>query len=311
MPPPPLRIGTRGSKLAIAQSHIVADALRGARPGLPIEIVPIHTAGDADQVSRLDAIGNKGVFTKAIEVALLEGRIDLAVHSLKDVPIAQGFRLNESPMDLAIVGVLPRADPRDVLICRQGEPIAAWNSAGATIGTSSVRRAMQLRTRFPKARCADIRGNIDGRLAKLRSGEFDAIVLALAGLQRAGLFEPATMSILDLSTMLPAPGQGVIALQARQDDAATIEHIAAVNHPQTQHLARLEREIVARLGCDCHSPIAVLAHPFSGRVRLDVAFALTDNSPELSRLSVQSGPGDPMRAVDEAAEQVRIAREAS
>jgi hydroxymethylbilane synthase len=238
-------------------------------PGASTEVVIIRTTGDAVTDRPLHAFGNKGVFTREIELALLAGTIDVAVHSLKDVPIAQGFT-----QALRIAAVLPRADPGDVLICRSFDSIRSLPD-GARVGTSSLRRRMQLLWHRPDLNCIDIRGNIDTRIDQLNGDAFDAIVLARAGLVRASLFDTRIMHDVPIDVMLPAPGQGVIGLQTRADDDAHL--IARLTDPTTDACARAERELVARLGCDCHSPLATFCRPVDGVLELSACLGDADN----------------------------------
>lgn len=249
----PVRIGTRGSPLALAQASEARARLLAAHPWLPgdqVSIRPIRTTGDQEQNRKLSEIGGKGLFTREIEDALLAGEIDLAVHSMKDMPTLQ-------PDGLAIVCLLPREDPRDMLISRAAASIADL-PIGAVMGTSSLRRqALLLRAR-PDLKIVMLRGNVETRLAKLDMGAVDATVLAVAGLRRLGL-QPGGANILAVDTMLPAVAQGAIGIEARCDDAEIIRLLQPLNHPPTEFTVRAERAFLAALDGSCRTPIAALA----------------------------------------------------
>jgi hydroxymethylbilane synthase len=243
-----LRLGTRGSALAMAQARMVADALSAG--GARVEIVKITTQGDVRTDVPLSVIGGRGVFAAELEQALRDGRVDLAVHSAKDLP-------STLAADLALAAFLPREDARDVVIARGGESLTAL-APGAAVGTSSPRRACQLRALRPDLVLRDIRGNVDTRLRKLDSGEYDAIVLAAAGLRRLGLAARITQT-LDAATMLPAVGQGAIAVEVRADDAATTAAVAPLDDAATRVAVTAERAFLARLGAGCTAPAAAHA----------------------------------------------------
>jgi hydroxymethylbilane synthase len=243
-------IGTRGSKLALVQTHMVRDALLAAHPGLAVEVERITTKGDVVLDRPLSAIGDKGLFVAEIEQALREGRIDLAVYSAKDLPAAL-------PHDLAIAAFPRRADPRDALVSRARLRLAEL-PAGALVGTSSLRRACQLRSLRPDLRIEDLRGNVDTRLRKLREGQYDAIVLAAAGLERLGLAGEVA-EYLDPRTMLPAVGQGVLAVEARAADEATAALLAPLDDSFARVAATAERAFLARIGGGCQVPVAAYA----------------------------------------------------
>lgn len=245
-----LRIGTRGSRLALAQANWVADALRHTHPGLNVELVIIQTTGDRILDSSLNRIGGKGVFTREIEIALLDGRIDVAVHSLKDLPTTQ-------PAGLALAAITEREDPRDVLLAAR--PIRLEDlTAQDTVGTSSLRRRAQLMRLSPRVRVADIRGNVPTRLRRMLDGEYTAIVLAAAGLIRLELEVPY-IQFMDDGLMLPAPGQGALGLQARADDVATASLLAALHHHDSARCCLAERAVLQGLGGGCQLPLATLA----------------------------------------------------
>ncbi len=267
----PLRIGTRGSPLALAQAAIVRDALAAAHPDLPRgEIVVIRTTGDRVQDRKLDEIGGKGLFTKEIEEALLSGSIDLAVHSMKDMPTFL-------PEGLIIDCLLKRADPRDALFARDCASIAELPK-GATVGTSSLRRQAQLLALRPDLKVTTLRGNVDTRLAKLAAGAADATLLALAGLHRLGMPRQPS-AILSPEEMLPAVAQGAIGVETRADDAPTRELLRPLNDGPTELAVMAERACLAVLDGSCHTPIAALAEPMAeGRWRLRSLIALPDGS---------------------------------
>lgn len=244
-------IGTRGSALARWQTAYIESRLRQAWPGLDVQVRLITTQGDRIVDTPLPLIGGKGVFTAELEAALHSGEIDFAVHSLKDLP-------TEMPDGLTIGAVPERAPVADALISRRGDSFANL-PAQAVIGTSSRRRAAQLRHRRPDLRLADIRGNVDTRLRKGLDpgGEYDAIILAQAGLDRLGLTEHITES-LPLDLMLPAPGQGALAVQCRHD-AASCDLLAPLNHLPTRLAVTAERAFLAALGGGCSLPIAAYA----------------------------------------------------
>ncbi|WP_279340860.1 hydroxymethylbilane synthase [Zavarzinia aquatilis] len=246
-----MRIGTRGSPLALAQAHMVRDLLAAAHPDLlPAEIVIIKTTGDKVLDRSLSEIGGKGLFTKEIEEALLDGGIDLAVHSMKDVATVL-------PDDLVIDCFLEREDPRDALI---GAASLAALPAGARVGTASLRRGAQLKARRPDLVVESLRGNVGTRLSKIADGTFDATFLALAGLRRLGLADKAT-GILAPEDMLPAIAQGIIGIERRISDTRVAALLAPLNHGPSALAATCERAFLAGLDGSCRTPIAGLARP--------------------------------------------------
>jgi hydroxymethylbilane synthase len=250
-----LRLGTRGSLLARTQSGLVARMLEHRHPGLRVEEVVLVTSGDVIADRPLHEVGGKGLFTKELELALLRGEIDFAVHSFKDVPVTEPL---VERGELIIASVPQREDPRDVLVSLGARKITDLKQ-GARIGTGSLRRKCQLLAQRPDVVIEPIRGNIDTRLRKLREGQFDAVVLALAGLKRAALFDDAIMSPLDESEIVPAPGQGALALQCRADDQRARESLASISDASSFACVRVERELVRHLQGDCLSPIGVHA----------------------------------------------------
>jgi len=276
-----LRLGTRGSPLALRQARAVAAVL--AAHGVEAELEVVRTTGDAWQGS-LAAVGGKGLFTKELEEALLAGRIDLAVHSMKDVPatLAEGLALGATPA---------REDARDVLVTAGGLALAALPS-GARVGTSSLRRRALLLARRPDLRVVALRGNVETRLAKLAArAELDAIVLAAAGLRRLGL-APAGARVLAPEEMLPAIGQGVLALEIRAGDAAVGAALAPLHDPATAACAAAERAFLAAIGGDCRTPLAAHAVLADGRVAMRALVAEVDGSAVLA----EEGAGAPAGA---------------
>ncbi len=244
-----LRLGTRGSKLALTQTGLVRDALARAVPELAasdaIEIVPIRTTGDAIQDRPLSEAGGKGLFVKEIEEALLSGRIDAAVHSMKDMPTLQ-------PAGLVIAAFLPREDARDVLIAGEVTRIADLRR-GAVVGTAALRRKAQLLYHRPDLQIVTLRGNVDTRLAKRERGEVEATLLAMAGLKRLGLTVGTPVPEAEI---LPAVGQGAVCIECRVDDAKLLGWLAAINHAATATCITAEHAMLAVLDGSCRTPIA-------------------------------------------------------
>jgi len=245
----PFRIGTRGSPLALTQAHMVRDALAAAHHmgEDAFEIVPIRTTGDKVQDRALAEIGGKALWTKELDRALLGGEVDCAVHSMKDVETLR-------PDMIAIRAILPRAEVCDRIV--GAESVAALRQ-GAVIGTSSPRRAAQLRHLRPDLQTVLFRGNVDTRLAKLAAGEADATLLAAAGLDRLGRHDVG--HAIPVNLMLPAPAQGAVGVEARADDSAARAMLAPIDHAETHACIAAERALLAALKADCHSPVAALA----------------------------------------------------
>lgn len=264
-----LRIGTRGSRLALWQAEHVASRLREANPGLAVETVVLATTGDRVVDVALSKVGDKGLFTRELEEALGAGTIDVAVHSLKDLP-------TETPGELGLGAILEREDPRDALVGPAKDGLDGL-PAGARVGTSSLRRRAQLLARRPDLRIVDLRGNVPTRLAKVERGECDAAVLALAGLRRLGL-EHAVGAILEPDLLLPAPGQGAVAVQSRRGDARVASLLAPVDHEPTRLAVAAERALLARLEGGCQVPVGALATPVPGGLRLHGLVADVDGS---------------------------------
>jgi hydroxymethylbilane synthase len=273
---PVLRIATRKSALALWQAEHVATLLKRAHAELAVELLPMSTQGDRIQDRSLAAIGGKGLFIKELEVALEDGRADLAVHSMKDVPA-------ELPASLVIAALLARADPRDALLCRRGTALADLPT-GARLGTSSLRRQAQVLAARPDLRIEPLRGNVDTRLRRLEGGELDAIVLACAGLARLG-FESRISARLGPDTMLPAVGQGAIGIECRIDDTRVRGLLRALDDAPTRIALAAERAFAHRLGGSCQSPIAALARIEEDRLTLEGLVAEPDGSRVLREAS--------------------------
>jgi hydroxymethylbilane synthase len=275
-----IRLGTRGSALALAQARLVADRLPSAR------LVPITTAGDRG--SRDD----KSRFVKEIEEALLSGEVDLAVHSAKDVPA-------EVPEGLSIVGVPSRADPLDALC---GADSLDELVEGAVVGTSSVRRRAQVLALRPDLSVRELRGNVDTRLRRLAEGGFDAIVLARAGLIRLGRAEEGS----PLPDLVPSPGQGCLVLEARSDDETAREVAATLTDPEALAALTAERALVSALQATCNTPIGAWARPEDGALRLTAFVGLPDGSHWI-RDDLDGGAGDPVALGREVARRLETA----
>jgi hydroxymethylbilane synthase len=260
MTPSRLRLGTRGSQLALWQANSVAAALH--ETGEQVEIVTIKTTGDRLQDAPLSESGGKRLFVKDIEDALLEGDIDLAVHSAKDLPAVL-------PTGLTIMAALEREDPRDALVLPTSRNVSDPGSAftflpaGATVATGSVRRVAQLRTLLPSAEFVGVRGNVDTRLRKLDNGEFDALVLACAGLRRLN-FAARISAAFTIEQCVPAPGQGIVVIEARERDTAILRRLERVRSDEASTALAAERAVVGALGGDCQIPLGAIA-------RLDAA----------------------------------------
>jgi hydroxymethylbilane synthase len=264
-----LRIGSRGSALALWQANFIAERLNHVA-GVESEIVRIRTSGDHMQTASVAkplaeySAENvaKGIFIKELEDALLAGSIDLAVHSMKDVP-------TETPTGLAFPAITQREDPRDCLISRGGRTMKTLPH-GARVGTSSLRRQAQLRHRRPDLEVADLRGNVDTRIKKLESGEFDAIVLAMAGVNRLG-FAGKITQVLEEEIMLPAVGQGALGLETRSGDAETEGIAATLDHAGTRACVTAERAVLRKLQGGCQIPLGALAHVRGDTLHLEAA----------------------------------------
>lgn len=249
------KIGTRGSPLALRQSNWVADRIRERRPGVTVTLVPIRTKGDILQEVPLAQVGGKGLFIREIEEALLAGEVDLAVHSMKDLPA-------ELPEGLEIAATPTREDPRDVLIGRDGRELEEL-PAGARIGTGSLRRALQLRRRLPHLQIVPLRGNLETRIGKIEREGLDGVILAAAGLRRMGWAGRITQ-FLPPAVMVPAVGQGVLGIEIRRRDGALKEALAFLHDPGTWCEVSAERAFLRELGGGCQLPVAGFAQRTEG-----------------------------------------------
>jgi len=284
---PPLRIGTRGSRLALAQTEAVVNRLAApetAPAGPPAaEIVVVRTTGDAVVDRPLADIGGKGLFTREIDEAMLEGRIDIAVHSVKDIP-------TRLPAGIALAAVLPREDPRDAFLSPKAANLAALPTGGV-VGTASVRRQAQVLARRPDLRIALLRGNVETRLRKLAAGEVDAALLAVAGLRRLGLADAVT-AVLDPDEMLPAVGQGAIGVTCRAGDDRALALLAGIDDPRTSRCIAAERALLDALDGSCRTPVGGLAEMTpSGRLTLRALLARPDGR-EVFRAAREGPPAE-------------------
>ena len=296
--PPPraaVVVGTRGSALALAQTARVCALLEGAHAGLSTEVLPIVTHGDRTQASGepLPAIGGKGLFTAELEQALRGGTIDLAVHSLKDLP-------TEEADGIVLGAVCLREDLRDCLVSRGG--VLHELTAGAVVGTSSLRRSAQLRALRPDLEVRSIRGNVETRIRKVREGDYDATLLAAAGIARLSL-EHEVAEWLDADVLVPAPGQGALAVQCRAGDAATLELLAAVDDPAARAATTAERTFLRALGAGCTAPVAAYGTTSGDAVHLEGLVASPDGR-EVVRVS---GTGEPEEVGERLARDARHA----
>lgn len=289
-----LRIGTRHSRLALAQAEIARDALSGTMGGAA-ELVPISTRGDAISASRPRAgwVVTDGQFTRELERALIAREVDVVVHSYKDLPTA--------PVDgLAIAAVLERGDARDCLVTRDGETLDELRF-GARIGTSSPRRAAQLAARRSDFVATPIRGNVETRLRRLADGELDAVILAAAGLDRLGIAVPHHAR-LPFELMLPAPAQAALALQVRGDDDGLRISLGEIDHQPTRVAVEAERSLLRRIGGGCLAPLGALAEVSEGTLRLRAAFE--DGSGDFARAEASGPAANPGRVVDAVARKL-------
>ncbi|MCA1618481.1 MAG: hydroxymethylbilane synthase [Acidobacteria bacterium] len=280
-------IGSRGSKLALWQAEWVKARLEPLEPGVAVRIEIFKTTGDVRLDVPLSTIGGQGAFTKELEVALLDRRVDVAVHSLKDLPTV-------TPDGLAITATPEREDPRDALVLRAGAVTGSASlgnlAAGAVVGTSSLRRIAQLKHLRPDVQIKDLRGNVDTRLRKLDSGEYDALILAAAGLRRLGLGGRISAAI-EPEEMLPAVGQGALGVETRADDAATNALVSRLDDRRTRSAVHAERALLRCLGGGCQVPIAAHATVQGGRLKLYGLVATLEGS-EVLRDSVEGDAAD-------------------
>jgi hydroxymethylbilane synthase len=285
-----IRIGSRGSVLALWQAEHVRDRLAGLGHEATIRV--ITTTGDRIQDRRLEAVGGKGAFLKEIEEAMLAGEVDLAVHSLKDVPTAL-------PTGLRLCAILARADPRDALLSASGLRLKQL-PAGARVGTTSLRRRAQVAALRPDLVLQDLRGNVDTRIRKLREGTCEAILLAVAGLERLGRRAEAD-EVFAPDVLVPAPGQGAIALESREDDGAVAAAVAPLDHPSTSRAVSAERALLAGLHGGCNVPLGAHAVVEDGVVHLTAFVARADGT---GLLRGQARDADPLRAGAALADQL-------
>ena len=264
-----MRIATRRSTLALWQANHVADALREAHPGLDVSLVPMTTEGDRQLATALFQIGGKGLFLKELECAMLAGDADIAVHSMKDVPV-------DLPEGLCITAVLARLDPRDAFVSNEFADLDDLPTA-ARVGTSSLRRQCQLKAYRPDVDTGSLRGNVETRLKRLDDGDFAAVILASAGLKRLGMAYRIRAPI-PTDICLPAIGQGVIGVECREDDASTGELLAAINHDETAALIAAERAFASALTADCRLPVAALAEASGTEVSITGRVGMPDGS---------------------------------
>lgn len=259
-----IRIGSRDSRLAVIQAEIVMEAIRKAHPELELELVTMKTTGDKILHTSLDKVGGKGLFVKELDIALREGRIDLSVHSLKDMPM-------EIPQDLPLIGFSKREDPRDALILKNGFQI---ESETGIIGSSSKRRVLQLKKLYPNLQFETIRGNVQTRLRKMEEQNYNGIVLALAGLRRLGL-ENIVTRVLSTDEMIPAAGQGILAIQGRRDfDYSFLDSFL---NKESEIIATCERAFVTALDGGCSSPIAAYAQIEGNEIKLQGLYCEEDS----------------------------------
>lgn len=264
-----LRIATRESPLALWQAHHVKNRLEQAHPGLQVELLAMTTSGDQLLSSPLSSVGGKGLFVKELEQAMLEGRADIAVHSMKDVPVQQ-------PEGLMLAAFLTGEDPRDAFVSNRYHSLAELPQ-GAVVGTSSLRRQTQLRALRPDIKVMDLRGNVGTRLRKLDEGQYDAILLASAGLIRLGL-EARIRERLDAASFIPAIGQGIVGIECRAADTATQALLKPLHDEQSAIRLTAERALNARLGGACQVPVAGYATLARGQIKLDALVGAPDGS---------------------------------
>ncbi len=283
MPLQVLRIGSRGSTLALAQANWVRDRILACRPHMQAVICVIRTAADTRPDLPIRDAGSTGVWVREIEQALLARDVDLAVHSMKDLP-------TRIPQGLAIGAIPEREDAHDVLVTRQ--PVRALSDLrpGSVVGTGSLRRRAQILAARPDLQVRDIRGNVDTRLHKLERGDCDALVLAAAGLRRLGLEDRAALR-LEFEEMLPAPGQGALALETRSGDLATASLLAALHHESTAAAVLAERTFLQHAGGGCNSPVAVHAQPRGDRFSITGLIAAPDGT-RVVRETLAAGAGE-------------------
>ncbi len=288
-------IGTRGSLLALSQSQWVAARIGEIHSDVRVELRRIVTTGDKRADDAIPEIGQKGIFTFELEQALLAGEIDLAVHSAKDLP-------TDTPAELDLLLVPAREDPRDAIVSRDGRPLADLPEA-AVVGTSSLRRQAQLRIVRRDLRFTALRGNVDTRINKVRRGDCDAAVLAMAGLRRAGLADQAT-EILDAAVMVPAPGQGILAVQGRGRDVELRAMLAPLEDAAARVALSCERRLIEHLEGGCRAPVGAYVRPDGGRLHGDAIVAMPDGS-RFAKASADAPASDGAALADELVRQLR------
>jgi len=293
----PLVIGTRGSSLSLCQTQTVQVRLEERFPGRRFALSPIKAKADQHPEVPLIALGGEGIFVKELEAALLGGRVDLAVHSMKDLPL-------ELPESLTIAAVLEREEPRDAWVCGSGHSFKDAPK-GLRVGTSSLRRRSQLLYQRRDLEMREIRGNVDTRLRKLDAGEYDAIVVAACGLIRLGL-EARVTAYLDLTSMLPEPGQGALAIEARADDGDVLEMLRVLDEPMSRTCVDAERAFLRALGGGCRVPIAAYAQVVEKQLVLEGAVLTADGSKQLRDQT--TGPCESPEAVGEALASLLMAQ---
>lgn len=277
-----ITVGTRGGALALCQADLIVALLRARFPDRRVLVLRVQTAGDRAPDRPITEIGDKGVFVRAIEQTVLAGEVDIAVHSLKDVPS------DVATPGLVLAGFSAREDPRDALLSATGDPLDRL-PAGSRVGTSSLRRRVQLQAVRPDLAAAEIRGNVDTRLRRLEDGQYQALILAAAGLRRLGLADAITQ-YLPVDLFVPDAGQGIIALQTRPDTEAEVM-AQAVSDPRSSAAARAERATVRALQADCHSPVGAYARIDGEHLRLR-AMAATEDGNRLVRAEQNGGVGE-------------------
>ncbi len=290
-----LVIATRRSRLAMWQAEHIKEKLEALHKGLQVELLPLSTRGDELLDRRLDDAGGKGLFVKELETALADSRADLAVHSMKDVPA-------ELPPGFSIAAIPAREDPRDVLVSKRFASLAEM-PAGGTIGTSSLRRSAQIVERYPALDIRLLRGNVDTRLAKLDRGDYDAIVLAVAGLKRLGLEARATAR-LSADEMLPAPGQGALGIECLAAREEVVALLAPLADGSTTACVLAERAVSRALGGNCSLPLAAFAQANMDNMRLRALVASADGR-RVVRCELKGDIADPLALGERAAQELR------
>jgi len=271
----------------------MADAIENHHPGLKFELIICKPTGENIQIKPLHEAGGKGLFTKELEEALLANTVDFAVHSFKDVPVTMPL---VDQANLVIAAVPPREDPSDVLACAKAKSIRDLPQS-AKVGTGSLRRRCQLLALRPDLKVELIRGNIDTRVRKFREGQYDAVILALAGLKRSGMFNDTDMAPIPLDEFLPAAAQGALAIQCRKHDERAVRLLSVLNDPIAHQCVALERSLVQELNGDCHSPIAALATIAAGSMHLWASVGARDGKPLVIDASGRADRSDPEPAV--------------